>query len=99
MANSFFYTTNDRASRAEEFIQQFVKRFEGREVTIPQDYNLEDDGVKIYEVPPEIVIIKRKQVMRGEGTITRYDVVGGDYSDDGRSRKKALLSQLENILH
>ncbi|MBI2631399.1 hypothetical protein HYW75_00155 [Candidatus Pacearchaeota archaeon] len=98
MANSFFYININRASRAEEFIQEFVKRFEGGEVTIPQNYNLEDDGINIYEVPPGIVIVKRKQVMKGAGTITRYDIIGGDYSDDGRLRKQAIVSQLENIL-
>jgi len=97
MTKSYFYLTNPAQHRAEVCLEGFLNRFEGMEIA-RRSPEAKDDGVRIYEIPPEIYVIKRPTISLNNNQVIRYDLLGGTLSSDGRDRAKALAEEFSKAL-
>lgn len=85
----FFYNLKV-IQKTDALVDMFVQRYEGASV-VRQDTTLVDDGLRVYEVPPGIIVLRRPLCMSETNqAVIRYDIIGGQYSDDGRARRAAL---------
>ena len=97
MADSWvYYNRTERIVRVDTAIRSFVQRFEGIQRLHPSQ-ELVDDGIRVYEIPPGIFILRRSmRTTHDSSEVIRYDILGGNYSDDGRARRKLLEETLGN---
>lgn len=99
MSKTYLIDAADNISvKMSQVVEEFVTRYGGGEPEIlPIEH--ETDKVRVYEVPPGVVILLRP----GTDEITtaqvlRVDILGNRYTPDGIARMKELESRLDEVM-